>query len=170
MKPNTKVISVSPDRNNIMYTVQLVKKGKEMDKLKWIVNLFFEAKTKQSDNLVKKVMWSFRFVPKYTVHCGIQRHECLSNQPDNYIFVFTLFKTFVKWRVLTLTLHKSAENGCDVMCRRVDSGVFNAQSLLKLIAFGVCMPRLKLYVFFYVPLPYLPRNSSKLFIPQLNAS
>ena len=39
LKPNTKVISVSPDRNNIMYTVQLVKRGKEMDKLKWIVNL-----------------------------------------------------------------------------------------------------------------------------------
>ena len=52
---------------------------------------FFEAKTKQSDNLVEKVMWSFRFVPKYTVQCGIQRHECISNHLDNHIFVFTLF-------------------------------------------------------------------------------
>ena len=52
---------------------------------------FFETKTKQSDNLVEKVMWSFRFVPKYTVQCGIQRHECISNHLDNYIFVFTLF-------------------------------------------------------------------------------
>ena len=52
---------------------------------------FFEAKTKQSDNLVEKVMWSFCFVPKYTVQCGIQRHERISNQPDNSIFVSTLF-------------------------------------------------------------------------------
>ena len=52
---------------------------------------YFEAKTDNSDYLVATVMWSFRFAPKYTVQCGIQRHKRIFNQPDNYIFVSTLF-------------------------------------------------------------------------------
>ena len=32
---------------------------------------FFEAKTSKSDYLVETVVWSFRSLPRYTVHCGI---------------------------------------------------------------------------------------------------
>lgn len=39
MSPTTKQILVSPDRPNIMYHVEQVKKGEEMDKLMWLVNL-----------------------------------------------------------------------------------------------------------------------------------
>ena len=39
MSTDTKEILVSPDRKNIMYHVEQVKKGEEMDKLMWLVNV-----------------------------------------------------------------------------------------------------------------------------------
>jgi hypothetical protein len=40
MKPNTIVLTVCPDRQNIRYSVHSLKKGEiEMDKLKWIVEM-----------------------------------------------------------------------------------------------------------------------------------
>jgi len=39
MSVNTKEILVSPDRKNIMYHVELVKKAEELDKLMWLVDL-----------------------------------------------------------------------------------------------------------------------------------
>lgn len=39
MSANTKEILVSPDRKNIMYHVELVKKAEELDRLMWLVDL-----------------------------------------------------------------------------------------------------------------------------------
>lgn len=43
MTSSTKEILVSPDRENIMYHVEMVKKGQEMEKLMWLVNLAKEV-------------------------------------------------------------------------------------------------------------------------------
>ena len=45
MKADTIIITVSPDRPNIRYTVKLVDKGKEMEQLNWIVNIAKEFGT-----------------------------------------------------------------------------------------------------------------------------
>lgn len=39
MSTDTKEILISPDRKNIMYHVEQVKKGEQMDKLMWLVNV-----------------------------------------------------------------------------------------------------------------------------------
>jgi superfamily II DNA helicase RecQ len=45
MKADTIIITVSPDRPNIRYTVKFVDKGKEMEQLNWIVNIAKEFGT-----------------------------------------------------------------------------------------------------------------------------